>query len=88
MDLQIFTPNVPTDRPEMVTPDAPIQPYDGYLVPGQDEKARRVLARGARRRCGTTKLPILSGRRTTAAAGVRRIRTGWSTFPPSCGWTA
>lgn len=47
MDLQIFTPNVPTDRPEMLTPDAPIQPYDGYLVPGQDEKARRLGARCA-----------------------------------------
>ena len=47
MDLQIFTPNVPTDRPEMVSPDAPIQPYDGYLVPGQDEKARCLGARCA-----------------------------------------
>ncbi len=36
----IFTPDVPTDHPERLTPSAPISPYRGYIRPQNDPAAK------------------------------------------------
>lgn len=38
----IFTDNIKTDKPELMTPNAPIMEYDGYFSPGDDENALKM----------------------------------------------
>ena len=43
----IFRENVPCSRPHCETPEAPIAPYCGYIVPGDDESAKALGAQCA-----------------------------------------
>lgn len=43
----IFKANIATDKEPKLTPEAPIMMYNGYIVPGDDEKAKEPGGRCA-----------------------------------------